>query len=143
MSALSPMEQQKLDELVDKRLRGGGGFDEALDARQRVRALALQADPDSCPSWGPRDKLPAVKERNPVQALALLGVHDLIDRSIDKHIADLGAREEAVFALRGWIEEPQPQTPGNGVVYQTIPRALLADLFKALKYHLPDGWEEE
>ncbi len=69
------------------------GFDALLEARQRLRSLVLEFDPE-CATWGAprRPSVEGARVDRPL-SLALLGIHDLIERGIDESIEQTGEIE--------------------------------------------------
>lgn len=72
---------------------GEGWFSELIEARQRVRSLVVHYDPQQA-NWSfgsnppPRNEYP-----DRILALALMGVHDTLERAISGHIATLAEQE--------------------------------------------------
>lgn len=79
----------------------GDGFGALIEARERVRKLVLEFDPEAQTWGGPRRPSHGDIRIDRTLALALMGVHDLIEESLNAWIEDTGEMER--------LRTPSPQ----------------------------------
>lgn len=111
------------------------GFDQLIEARQRIRHLIVETMPGDEPlpwTFGNGRNRP-VDKPNRLMAMALMSVHDAVEQAIRLHIDNVAARydreREALEAIVDFYRTPQTDDPD--VVKYIMPEPLLSALFAA------------